>query len=128
MDDNETSLALVPTSRKKRNTAERQARTTTASISTRAPSSQTQHFDGNSSSGEDGIDDEEYANYDDDAPDQDEDVIRDAEDAQQTDLVEAAQSAELELTVKDYERKAASTALAKVSLAITIKRVSIDRI
>jgi hypothetical protein len=122
MDDDETSLALVPTSTKKRNTAKCQARITTTSISTRAPSSRTQHLDGNSSSSEDGSDDEEYGNnYDPDAPDQDEDVIRDAEDAQQTDLVEAAQSAELELMVKDYQRKVASTALAKVSLAITIK-------
>jgi len=50
--------------------------------------------------------------------DQDEDVIRAAEEAQEEDLREAAQLAELKVAVTDGEQKAASTALSKVSLVI----------
>jgi hypothetical protein len=50
-----------------------------------------------------------------DALDQDEDVILAAETAQQADLVEAKQSAELELVLTDSEWNVASMALAKVS-------------
>ena len=55
-----------------------------------------------------------------DMPDQDEDVIRAAEAAQQADLDEAEQAAELELAVTDGEQKIASTALAKVSAAVIV--------
>lgn len=52
---------------------------------------------------------------------QDEDVIRVAEEAQEEDLDEAAQSAELEVMLTDSERKAASTALSKVSIVIYLR-------
>ena len=55
-----------------------------------------------------------------DALDQDEDVIRAAEEAQEEDLDEAVQSAELEVTVTDHERCVASTALSKVSIIIYV--------
>ena len=54
----------------------------------------------------------------DDTLDQDEDVIRAAEEAQEADLNDAAESAGLEVTVMDNEQKAASTALSKASVAI----------
>jgi hypothetical protein len=50
--------------------------------------------------------------------DQDEDVIRAAEEAQEGDLDEAAQTAELAVVVTDGEQKTASTALSKVSVAL----------
>jgi hypothetical protein len=55
--------------------------------------------------------------------DQDEDVIRAAEEAQEGDLAEAAQSAELEVMVTHSEQKAASTALSKVSIIVIYIRV-----
>ena len=54
--------------------------------------------------------------------DQDEDVIRAAEEAQEEDLDEVAQSAELELMVTDSEQHAASTALSKVGRAVPTAR------
>jgi len=67
----------------------------------------------------DGADDEAGTGVNDidpsDALDQDEDVIQAAEEAQEKDLDEAAQLAELEVAVTNHERHVASTALSKVS-------------
>lgn len=52
-----------------------------------------------------------------DTLDQDEDVIRAAEESQQSDLEEAAATAESRVPVTESEQKAASTALTKVSSA-----------
>jgi hypothetical protein len=60
-------------------------------------------------------DDECDAHIDDLGADQDEDVIRAAEEAQEGDLDEAANEAELTVTVTDHEKKVASKALSKVS-------------
>jgi hypothetical protein len=57
-----------------------------------------------------------------DGLDQDEDVIRAAEAAQQEDIDEAMQLAELEVTVADSEQKTASTALSKVSLVFILPK------
>ena len=54
----------------------------------------------------------------DDTLDQDEDVIHAAEEAQEADLNDAAESAGLEVTVMDDEQKAASTALSKASVVV----------
>ena len=50
--------------------------------------------------------------------DQDEDIIQAAEEAQEGDLDEAAQSAELAIMVTDGKQKVASTALSKASIII----------
>ena len=60
-------------------------------------------------------DDECDAHIDDLGTDQDEDVIRAAEEAQEGDLDEAANEAELTVTVTDHKKKVASKALSKVS-------------
>jgi hypothetical protein len=61
-------------------------------------------------------DDEEYNDEDpSEMLDQDEDVLRAAEEAQQEDLDIAAQCAELEVKVTRAEQNAASAALSKVS-------------
>ena len=60
-------------------------------------------------------DDECDAHIDDLGTDQDEDVIRAAEEAQEGDLDEATNEAELTVTVTDHEKKVASKALSKVS-------------
>ena len=75
---------------------------------------QSNYYDDSSDEG----DDEEY---DDEDPsemlDQDEDVLRSAEEAQQEDLDNAAERAELEVKVTRAERDTASAALSKVSQA-----------
>jgi len=53
--------------------------------------------------------------------DQDEVVIWAAEEAQEEDLDEAAQSAKLKVVVMDKEQKVASTALSKVSVVIYVR-------
>ncbi len=53
--------------------------------------------------------------------DQDEVVIWATEEAQEEDLNEAAQLAELEVVVMDKEQKVASTALSKVSVVIYVR-------
>ena len=50
-----------------------------------------------------------------DVLDQDEDIIRAAEEAQEEDLAEAAQLAELEVAVTDSEQTSASMAVSKIS-------------
>ena len=88
-----------------------------------------QGADGNSSDddgNDDGNDDDDEAgtgindSNPSDVLDQDEDVIQAAEEAQEKDLDEAAQLAELEVTVTNHERHVASTALSKVSIIIYI--------
>ena len=116
MEDNETRPAPAPalTSGKKRPAAKRQAQNLT-----RVPTRQT-HGAASDLSDSDSGDDDDCSSCggdggDIDMPDQDEDVIRAAEAAQQVDLAEAEQEAERELVVMDSEQKVASTALAKVS-------------
>ena len=75
--------------------------------------------DGDSGSDDEGANDDIEPT---DGVDQDEDVIRAAEAAQQEDLDEAVQSAELEVTVAGCEQMAASTALSKVSLAFILPK------
>ena len=72
-------------------------------------------------SGSSDSDDDEECDDDADPPDvldQDEDVIRAAEEAQQEDLDAAEEMAETEVMVVGSEQKAASTALSKVSCSI----------
>ena len=80
--------------------------------------------DGDDDSDDDGDDDEAGTGINDSNPsdvlDQDEDVIQAAEEAQEKDLDEAAQLAELEVTVTNHERHVASTALSGVSIIIYI--------
>ena len=80
--------------------------------------------DGDDNGDDDGDDDEAGTGINDSNPsdvlDQDEDVIQAAEEAQEKDLDEAAQLAELEVTVTNHERHVASTALSKVSIIIYI--------
>ena len=57
-----------------------------------------------------------------DGPDQDEGVIHAAEAAQQEDIDEAVQLAELEVMVADSKQKTASTVLLKVSLAFILPK------
>ena len=61
-----------------------------------------------------------------DGLDQDEDVILWAEAAQQEDIDQAIQSAELEVRVTDSEQTVASMALAKVSLTFIVPRIYAD--
>ena len=67
---------------------------------------------------DDNVSDGMCCNASDDTLDQDEDVIRAAEEAQEADLNDAAESAGLEVTVMDNEQKAASTALSKASVVV----------
>ena len=106
-----------------------------ASNSTRAPIRQTHGDSSDSDSGDDndcsscdgnGDGNGDGDGGDIDMADQDEDVIRAAEAAQQVDLDEAEQLAELEITVTNSERKVASTALAKVSNHRLQMRISTD--
>ena len=61
-----------------------------------------------------------------DGLDQDEDVVLSAEAAQQEDINQAIQSAELKVRVTDSEQTVASTALAKVSLTFIVPRIYAD--
>ena len=61
-----------------------------------------------------------------DGLDQDEDVVLSAEAAQQEDIDQAIQSAELEVRVTDSEQTVASMALAKVSLTFIVPRIYAD--
>jgi hypothetical protein len=117
LEDEEVQPAPAPTSRKKRQAAKRQAHVTARQACN--SDSDSDDNDGRSSYGRDDNDDNDS---DVDALDQDEDVIRAAEVAQQEDLVEAEQSAELEFVLTDSERNVASTVLAKVSLSIVVPR------
>jgi len=97
-------------------------------VSTHAPTKRTRGADDDLSSsgssdsdGHSSCDDGDNNGGDDsdiDTPDQDEDVIRVAEAAQEEDLAEAEQLAELTVQVTNGEQKVASTALAKVSCTI----------
>jgi hypothetical protein len=117
LEDEEVPPALAPTSRKKRPAAQRQAHARSMATLTRVTARQTLNSDSDSD------DDDSRSSYggddDDDSDvetlDQDEDVIRAAEAAQQADLIEAEQSAELEFVLTDSEQNVASMALAKVS-------------
>ena len=79
--------------------------------------------DSDSSDSSDGDDDSSDEECDDDTDpsdvfDQDEDVIRAAEEAQQEDLDDAEETAEIEITVAGSEQETASTALSKASCSI----------
>jgi hypothetical protein len=91
--------------------------TSTSSVSTRQ-TRQSDSSDDNNNYSDDDDDDECNADANELGTDQDEDIIRAAEEAQESDLNEAVQSAELVVTVTDGEQKAASTALSKVSVAL----------
>jgi hypothetical protein len=110
LEDDEIRAALAPMSRKKCPGAQHQQSATTSNL-TRVPARQTHPpaSDNNNNSN---------ANM----PHQDEDVIFVAEAAQQADLIDAEQLAELELTVTDSEQKIALMALVKVSSAIVVCR------
>jgi hypothetical protein len=118
LEDEEVQPTLVPTSRKKHPAAKHQAHSQSAATSSTCATSRQTHNTDRDSDDDDScsscgsIDDNDS---DIDALDQDEDVILAAEMAQQADLVEAKQSAELELVLTDSEWNVASMALAKVS-------------
>jgi hypothetical protein len=85
---------------------------------TRVPAKRKARILVNDSSDDDDISDGMRHDASDDTLDQDEDVIRVAEEAQEADLNDAAESAGLEVTVMDDEQKAASTALSKASVVV----------
>jgi hypothetical protein len=131
LDDDAAPSIPAPKSRKVRVPAKRRAHTLTMDASRGARkivSSDTSDDDGHSSDGDDEECRDATTSVRDSSPfdtlDQDEDIIRAAEEAQAEDLNEAAQSAELQVIVTDGEQKVASTALSKVSIVIDLRALS----
>lgn len=112
--DDEASSTPAPKPKKSRTVAKTSARRArrTAAI---ADSDLSDEDDFNEDGSPDEDSDTGADDFDPSALDQDEDVIRAAEETQEEDLIEAARSAELEVTVTDSEQTVASTALSKVS-------------